>query len=50
MIVEVLKQKATLHENIRVVSNDMIFKDVSLPSQKGILSYCPFVGQIVWLF
>ena len=29
MIVEVFKQKAALHENIRVISNDMIFKDVS---------------------
>ena len=29
MIVEVLKQKATLHENIRVISNDMNFKNVS---------------------
>lgn len=29
MIVEVFKQKATLHENIRVVSNDMIFTNVS---------------------
>jgi len=29
MIVEVFKQKATLHENVKVISNDMIFKDVS---------------------
>ena len=50
MIVEVLKQKATLHENIRVVSNDMIFKDVScMCHRKTIISYA-FVGQIVWFF
>ncbi|XP_065887230.1 cytosolic 5'-nucleotidase 3-like [Dysidea avara] len=30
MIVEVFKQKAALHENIRVISNDMIFKDDKL--------------------
>lgn len=32
MIVEVLKQKATLHENIRVISNDMIFENDKLHS------------------
>ena len=29
MIVEVFNQKAAMHENIRVISNDMVFKDVS---------------------
>ena len=36
MIVEVLKQKATLHENIRVISNDMIFENVSCATTGGI--------------